>query len=134
MNYNNKINSLANFLESRQFDYFATFTTRRPFNLKACRKAQEGLFSYLPDKSEMFFAAEQFSSSNSYHTHNLIKTTASISQIYALWQKVSGGLNQKVSNYCKIYAYRQSGGASQYCSKYILKGVTDYDYFSDNVY
>ena len=126
------IDGFAGFLDVVDFDYFATFTTRKPIGLNATRRIAENVCRFLgADKgiSSVFWAAEPFDVREGYHFHALIKTPIHQMEIYDYYFDRHGR--------CQIIVNRDPAvkrAASYYLTKYITKKCSDYDFhFSDEI-
>jgi hypothetical protein len=135
---NNISNEYAQFLNSQEWDYYLTLTTRYQMSIKSARRAAERLFSRIEERhggSKLFWAAEPFDSKESYHLHGLIhfnnrnigESNAAFHIIKDAWQIVSKGGVGIESNYTLCKRYVKDLGAHYYVGKYIQKRHSDYD-------
>jgi hypothetical protein len=69
----------------------------------------------------MFWACEPFDVKDGYHIHALIQTELTPQEIYSWTNKRFGR--------SLILPYEKEKGAHSYCSKYILKNLSDYDLY-----
>lgn len=127
----NGVNALAGFLDCISFDYFCTFTTRKPIGMPTVRRHAEkvidkirngDLFTGSDYEMSIFWCAEKFDVREGFHWHALLK--ADIDK-YQLW-------NWYFTKYgrCQIIDNREPDrqlAASYYCSKYVTKELSDYD-------
>lgn len=119
---------LADFLDTVGWDYFCTFTTRKPISLKSARKIATRVHSFLPD-SDFFWAAEPFETREGFHFHALMNTRMHPMEIFQ-WYQPRYGRCQIIHNIDPV----TRKNASYYLTKYIVKGIADYDlYFSDSL-
>jgi len=132
---------LVEFLYSRNFDTFATFTTSKPLGLKAARRkmnmvAHEIGATYATD---FFWCAEKFDVREGFHTHGLInwnakhpeQRKASNSFLFDYWQTKYGRFNPDGSwtpGRITLDPIRGKYNAEYYVSKYITKSLTDFDF------
>lgn len=134
--------ALAGFLDKVSFDYFCTFTTRKPVSLYATRRIAEKVCERVeaPQKSSVFWAAEEFDVRDGFHFHALMKmdqprpviTVDGTSRIFQPFNKMElfDWYFQKYGR-CQIIDNREPDrqlAASHYISKYITKRITDYDF------
>lgn len=117
--------SIAGFLDKMNFDYFCTFTTRKPVSLFATRRLAEKVCEYVdaPITSSVFWAAEEFDVRDGFHFHALMKTDVNRMAIFDWYFRKYGRAD--------IIDNREPGrqlAASHYVSKYITKRITDYDF------
>lgn len=124
--------AFAGFLDCISFDYFCTFTTRKPISLLSCRRIAQkvvyritrfdDLYFRSDPNASIFWAAEKFELRDGYHFHALIK--ANIDK-YQLWDWYFRRYGR-----CQIIDNREPDrqlAASYYLSKYITKEISDYD-------
>lgn len=123
-----QVHAMAGFLDAVDFKYFCTFTTRKPVSLGATRRIAEKVAHYIDAgrTSTMFWAAEPFDVREGYHFHALMRTPYNSMDIFA-WYFPRYGRCQIIDN--QDPDRRQS--ASYYCSKYLTKGLADYDLYFD---
>jgi len=117
---------LAGFLDSLDFNYFATFTTRKPIALKSTRRLAQRVGGHIGagEVSTYFWCAEEFDVRDGYHFHALIDMPHD-PKLISSWYERSYGR-------CQIITNTKPGikkAASWYVSKYITKGVTDWDIY-----
>lgn len=142
--------ALAGFLDNISFDYFCTFTTRKPVSLFATRRIAEKVCSYVSagHSSSVFWAAEEFDVRDGFHFHALMKFDTHFREYR---ETLFGGREiigtksfdttmrkQDVFNWyfqkygrCQLIDNREPDRqlrASHYVSKYITKKITDYDF------
>jgi len=118
----------ANFLNTIDWTHWCTFTTRYDLSMKSARRMSEVIFNKFSKQDifnqgdqKMFWAAEPFDVKNGYHIHALIQTQLSPEDIYKWTNKRFGRT--------LILPYEKEKGAHSYCSKYILKKLSDYDIY-----
>jgi hypothetical protein len=118
----------ANFLNTIDWTHWCTFTTRYDLSMKSARRMSEVIFNKFSKQDifnqgdqKMFWAAEPFDVKNGYHIHALIQTELSPEDIYKWTNKRFGRT--------LILPYEKEKGAHSYCSKYILKKLSDYDLY-----
>lgn len=135
--------AMAGFLDKVSFDYFCTFTTRKPVSMFATRRIAEKVCEHVDagNSSSVFWAAEEFDVRDGFHFHALMKMDDQPRQILTA--------NGSYSNYqpygkmelfdwyfrkygrCDIIDNRDPSrqlAASYYVSKYVTKRITDYDF------
>lgn len=131
----------ANWLNSYQWDYFCTLTTRYELTVKSARRAGEGFYNHLnvidngnnPERKRcrFFWGAEPFEVKDGYHIHGLLKVHDDMwfTDIVHTWQYVTGNklMNKAKWNRVDLQKFDPKRGAGFYCSKYILKGLSDWD-------
>lgn len=129
----NRVQAMGDWLTSREWSHYATFTTGYELTVSSARRAMHRIHDSLDRLApcEMFWAAEPFDVKEGYHTHALLKVHESMpyKAIVDLWQKVSKGGKGKW-NRIDLQEYDSNRGAGYYLGKYITKGLSDYDYLS----
>lgn len=125
-------NVYGQWLQQFDWDYFCTFTTQHEMTLPSIRRAMEGYWEGIAKGStgRLFWGAEPFELKDGFHCHALLKVPPeySFSMLTQLWRQVSGAKNMKNGKaYCKLLKYNKSLGAGHYCTKYITKGLSDWD-------
>lgn len=126
----------GNWLNTMQWDFFCTFSTRYPLSVNSARKAMERLHSYVQSthpKCRLFWAAEPFDSKESYHAHGLISfshppTKKTEKYLKTSWQVVSSGRGGKEYNHTVIRPYIPDLGAHFYVGKYIDRPNAEYGF------
>lgn len=127
---NRQTEALAGYLDTIDFDYFCTFTTRKPVSIPATRRIAERVAGtvYAGDSTSMFWAAEKFDVREGFHFHALLKVHdlkyITPTSIWA-WYYPRFGRCQVINN--TDVERRQA--ASVYCAKYITKELADYDIY-----
>lgn len=116
--------ALAGFLDKINFDYFCTFTTRKPVSLFATRRIAEKVCEYVDagHSSSVFWAAEEFDVRDGFHFHALMRTDVNRMQIFDWYFRKYGR--------CDLIDNREperQKAASHYVAKYVTKRITDYD-------
>lgn len=133
---------LVNFLHSREFDHFTTFTTSRPIAMQSTRRLAERFAKRFHAGEqcgiEFFWCAEPFDMREGFHFHGLIKDSSFYnSEDYRRYwenkQFFADSETQKIKvrmNYGRFDCFKinKSKNAEFYCTKYITKKLTDYDY------
>lgn len=148
--------AMAGFLDKISFDYFCTFTTRRPVSLYATRRIAEKVCDHVGAGHEwsVFWAAEEFDVRDGFHFHALMKQpvenlpgtkgelVAKGGKLWTVWEGEPARSNdyakmdlfnwyfQKYGR-CQLIDNREPDrqlAASHYISKYITKKITDYDF------
>ena len=142
--------AMAGFLDKISFDYFCTFTTRRPVSLYATRRIAEKVCDRVQagSTSSVFWCAEEFDVRDGFHFHALMKMPGHLKHTqyrdtlfhgreelksqYQSFGKVDL-FNWYHSRYgrCQIIDNREPDrqlAASHYVSKYVTKKITDYDF------
>jgi len=149
---NNKY--LGDFLETLDWDFFATLTTQQEMTLKGARrfinKYHEKILQSDPN-TLLFWAAEKHAVKRGFHLHALIhcgyKSTNAFSFLRCTFNAVSNNKRKYVQNFINslsvdchntklgnsssrihLLKYQKKKGASHYLAKYITKQVTDYDF------
>lgn len=144
-NNDNIIDKYGTFLQSQEWDYFCTFTTKTSLTLQASRRMMEtlalqigcgGNYNFenkeIPGKqfqesheipstgtSMLFWAAEPFKTKVSYHMHALIKCGFTRNQIIKHWESKYG--------WSSIRYFDSKRPGAHYCAKYMTKTLSDYD-------
>lgn len=122
----------ANWLTPLPWSHWATCTTGYAMTLPSARRAMDRFHKFLSKagKTEMFWAAEPFDAKDGYHTHALLNVPDAFhyKNIVDLWQKASGGTNLQKWQRIDLQRYDPTKGAGHYLSKYITKGISDYDF------
>ncbi len=123
---------MASWLETIEWDYFATFTTPYSMTLKSARRIMEKYHSKMDGM--MFWVAEKYELKDGYHTHALLKSKWPKEDLWELWQicsvyksQVSKREDGHVYNRCDIQPRDYRRRAGEYMSKYLLKSHADYD-------
>jgi len=127
----------AEWLETFEWSHWCTFTTAYELSLKSARRLMEGYHKGMRANGfepTLFWVAEKFELRDGWHTHGLLKTNlrAYEPQRYKalthLYQHVCGKrvvpgtLKYDGWNRIALESYdRQKGGASMYCTKYVMK-------------
>ena len=135
--YKKIIQAYGSWLESMEWDYYCTFTTRYSMSMYSARKAMERLFPALQSycgATAMFWVAEPFDTKESCHTHALISFSSNQSKklkyfIKNTWQIVSKGRGSKEYNNTRIYPYKKHLGGNYYVAKYLNRHNSDHDLF-----
>lgn len=125
----------AEWLNTIEWGYYCTFTTRYSMTVRAARRAVERLFNHLQKKIggiQLFWVAEPFDTKYGYHIHALIHFTnptiqGAIELIKKAWQVVTKGKGGKEYNNTVIEPYVKGLGANYYVSKYMMRNNADYD-------
>jgi len=139
--------ALAGFLDKISFDYFCTFTTRKPVSLYATRRIAEKVCDRVEagTQSSVFWAAEEFDVRDGYHFHALMKfpqldqvknknSTGHVTYLDSSSKFLKMDLFDwyyKKYGRCQIIDNREpdrQAAASYYISKYVTKRITDYDF------
>ena len=139
--------TLVNFLKDREFDHFTTFTTSRPTSLHGMRKCLQRFANIFdagePFGIELFWCAEPFELQFScdydnsegsnltdrktprYHAHGLIKDSLlyNKSNYFHYW------VRSRKLGYIDIKPISKDTSAQWYCTKYITKQISDYDFY-----
>lgn len=140
--------ALAGFLDKISFDYFCTFTTRKPISLFSTRRIAEKVCDQVHAgvHSSVFWCAEDFDVRDGFHFHALMKIDSLTSpRVYSSGPRGRLGhytfeayskldlfnwYHQKYGR-CQIIDNREPDrqmAASHYVSKYVTKRITDYDF------
>jgi len=134
--------ALAGFLDKISFDYFCTFTTRKPVSMFATRRIADQVCERVDAgiKSSVFWAAEEFDVRDGFHFHALMKFDSASNIL------VANGTTTRYEPFNKMdlfdWYYRKYGrcqiidnrepdrqfAASHYVAKYVTKKITDYDF------
>ena len=131
-NYNNCTNvqhSMAEFIDSQEWDYYATLTTSYEQTMPSARRLAHRMHDRANQSSEttMFWAAEPYDVKDGYHIHALIKTEMEFKSLIECYQVTSGG--KKIGKHQRIdlQKYQRGMGGAMYCAKYITKKLSDWD-------
>lgn len=125
----------AEWLNTMDWGFYCTLTTRYSMSMRSARRAAERLYSHLQKNIEgirLFWVAEPFDTNYGYHIHALIQFSNSTSKnaiglIKKAWQVVTKGNRMKEYNNTVIEPYNSELGANFYISKYLLRSNSDYD-------
>lgn len=142
--------AIAGFLDNISFDYFCTFTTRKPVSMFATRRIADKVCERVGAgyNSSVFWASEEFDVRDGFHFHALLKMSEpetlvrlhSESKYYEKveplnvprWSKMDlFDWYYKKYGRCQLIDNREPDrqlAASHYISKYITKRITDYDF------
>lgn len=126
-----QVDGFAGFLDVLDFDYFSTFTTRRPISLNSTRRIAENVEKFIDagNDGSIFWAAEPFDVREGYHFHALMKCKAHPIEIFN-WYYPRYGRCQIILNTDPM----KKRAASYYLSKYCTKHLSDYDWkFSKDI-
>lgn len=150
-----EVDQWGRFIEAKDWQFFATFTTRHEMTAKSARRAIETWcevlskdlnFSYSKDSFECFWVIEPHAQygKDGVHVHALLRlphywrdrTLEKIAYSVMLdtWQRVTGGrrlgsgIEDGVWNRIDIQGYR-GVSACKYTIKYLTKSLVDWDYF-----
>jgi len=124
----------AKWLNAFPWLWFCTFTFKRPCKKRAL-KYVEALLWHMRHVTEghpvmWAFAAEEYhKNGDRLHVHALIGTTFKPELLS--WHEAVGWWREHFGR-CKVETYKDGGGASAYCAKYILKEqgeVGEWDFF-----
>ncbi|TKK65417.1 hypothetical protein FC093_20110 [Ilyomonas limi] len=129
------ISAYGDWLNSKAWCYYCTFTTRHKLTLPAARRAMQRLHSLLSQTSStaptIFWVAEPFDAKYGCHLHALIevkdRTVITKTDVKNAWQVVSKGRGKKEYNNTVIQDYVTSKGAHFYLAKYLQRYDADYD-------
>jgi len=134
-----------NYLDSIDWTFFLTGTTRYSLTLKSARRLMERWYDAIPvPGSILFWVAEPFELKDGHHTHGLLKLPDEMTgergfrQLIDLWQWATGNkaLGNQAGNIewdksgwnaINLQTYNPKRGAGGYCSKYVMKTKADYD-------
>jgi len=123
-------------LNSMEWNYYCTFTTRYSLSQKAARSLMKNLNSFLTEelsfKPTIFWVAEPFDNKYGYHVHALLKVQGKpgsdlVYYIKKAWQIVSKGKYGNEYNYTVIKPYISNLGGNYYVAKYLHRYNADYD-------
>ncbi len=121
----------SKFLGEMEWTYFATCTTGYELTLKSARRVMERFHFEITKycKCTLFWVAEKYKAKDGFHTHALINVPehCPYDLIIQLWQKVTGGKSENKWQRIRLESYQPDKGASNYCTKYLLKEVADWD-------
>jgi len=132
-------NALVDFLHEKKFDLFATFTTSRPIALPSARRLAEKFAKrfHAPKEMEFFWCAEPFDTREGFHFHGLIKNGWHYNQedYFRYWTKGEPYTNLEGKDCVRgkygrsdFFKINRSKNAEFYCTKYITKSLSDYDF------
>jgi len=130
------IDAYGNWLNTFDWDYYCTFTTRYQLSLKSARRYMPKLQCLLSHGQEIppiiFWVAEPFDAKYGCHLHALVlienKSSKTKTSIKNAWQVVSKGKGAKEYNNTTIKKYDPTKGGHFYVSKYLHKNSSDYDF------
>lgn len=135
---NEIIIAYADWLNSMDWGFYCTLTTRYSMSVKSARRSAERLYSHLQKNIggiRLFWVAEPFDAKYGYHIHALIHFVNPIlydakELIKKAWQVISKGKGGKEYNNTVIQPYKSELGANYYVSKYVLRNNSDFDIYS----
>jgi len=118
-------NALAEWLPSLGFDYFLTVTFRDPvpaYRAYAALRTVRGVLCRGETPRHLFLATEPHVL-GSIHVHGLYarRSSGPGSEPDVLWRKLWGSLGRS-----RVARIRSTEDVVTYCTKYVLKGLTDY--------
>ena len=124
-------------LNSYQWSYFCTFTTRYSLTLPSARRLMYRFWDMDDLKRtgacQMFWCAEPFDSREGYHTHGLLLADQILTKndLGNIYQVAAGNTEISKDNWHRLQLtkYNPKLGASHYCGKYITKYLADYDFW-----
>ena len=133
---NNNVKNYGEWLNSIEWNYYCTFTSRYQLSIFSAQKAMERLFDNLVTNygiCQMFWVAEPFDTKYGYHTHALIKfselqSKSMIPLVKKSWQIVSKGRGQKEYNNTIIKPYDKTLGGHFYVAKYLGRYNAEYGF------
>lgn len=139
MDKSTNIIAWAKWLNTMDWAYYCTFTTRYSMSVKSAGKSMERLHNCLKKKfpdTILFWVAEPFDAKDGCHVHALLKVNkneskaikSTISLIKKSWQVVSNGRGGKEYNYSVILDYDKNKGGNHYVSKYMNSKNAEYDF------
>lgn len=158
--------SLAKYLQSRDWKNFVTMTTPHELTMPSARRLNERFFSRLKGYSyesrdvrgdliqvstapiipsaELFFVSEKYESKDGYHTHGLLNydrndlpTLCNPSEVLDECYQTAAGSYKWIAREGRtdirkfrvsFSPYDKTKSAGKYCSKYLMKHVSDYDF------
>lgn len=117
--------ALAEWLPTLNFDYFLTVTFRDPvpaYRSFAALRTVSGVISRGEKPRNLFLATEPHVL-GSIHVHGLYarRSQSAASEPDALWSKLFASLGRS-----SVARIRSTEDVATYCTKYVLKGLTDY--------
>jgi len=118
-------NALAEWLPTLNFDYFLTVTFRDPvpaYRSYAALRTVRGVISRGETPRNLFLATEPHVL-GSIHVHGLYarRSRSAASEPGVLWSKLFVSLGRS-----SVARIRSTEDVATYCTKYVLKGLTDY--------
>jgi hypothetical protein len=142
--HSTKVQDLANYLGSLDWDFFMTGSTGYELTLKSARRLADRYSNNLPTGSLFFWVAERFECKDGYHIHGLVQLPESNLKydnrskwlMGQYWQLATGnkciqndndGIRWEIWNQIDNSPYMKGLGAHGYCAKYINKKKADYD-------
>jgi len=146
--YNFKLeraNDYAQWLQSREWKHFFTWTTPYELTVKGCRRMAERFHEratkvvYDGMDSTMFWVAEKFEAKDGFHMHGLLDYDEHIfpngnghEVLTETYQIISGARKKGEEFVSEFKRYNKNRGAGRYCSKYLLKECADFDLYDKN--
>lgn len=128
-NCTNVQQSMAQFIDTQEWDYYATLTTSYEQTMPSARRLAHRMHDRANRSSEttMFFACEPYDVKDGYHIHALIKTEMDFKSLIECYQVTSAG--KKIGKHQRIdlQKYQKGMGGAMYCAKYITKKLSDWD-------
>ena len=141
--------SYANWIDSMDWTYFCTFTTRYELTLKSCRRLMERTHAkyaeYMGVNPVLFWVAEPYELKDGYHAHGLLHIPDEFTKqphfdflrdAYMIMagskviQNDKGKLKFDTTHRVELQKFDRRRRAGLYATKYIMKsnsGVGDYD-------
>ncbi len=127
----------GDWLNTMEWDFYCTFTTRYSMSMQAAMHSIERLNSFLTEqygsKPTIFWVAEPFDTKYGYHLHALIKVPGkpvanAAYFIKKAWQVVSKGKYGKEYNFTVVKPYIAKLGGNYYVSKYLHRYNAEYGF------
>lgn len=134
---------LPKWLDTFDWDFFCTFTTKYTLTVKSGRRLMGRLHDRWQTEnrtqSRLFWAAEPFDCKEGYHLHALFgydnpkgedwskQKTDGVSLDFALLRYGWGAVSGK-GNASYLSRYQKGKGANHYLAKYITKELADWDF------
>jgi len=125
----------AQYLDMQPWSLWTTLSTGYELTIPAARRSMIRMYDQCSKifPCSLFWAAEKFDVKEGYHIHSLWGFDGNVQQRDKYQQFVDNWrlVTQTDKTQSSVYSerYDKSRGAHYYCSKYITKKITDYDYF-----
>lgn len=130
VNCTNVQQEMAQFIDSYDWNYYATLTTSYEQTMPSARRLAHRMHDRANQSFEttMFFACEPYDVKDGYHIHALIKTEMDYRSLIECYQVTSAG--KKIGKHQRIdlQKYQRGMGGAMYCAKYITKKLSDWDF------
>jgi hypothetical protein len=125
----------AKWIDTLEWSYYCTFTTRYSLSVNSARRSMERLFQKIRAKFpglRMLWAAEPNASRSGCHIHALVYSIEESKKLKWVlsrsWQIVSG---KNQDSYCIVEPFFKGRGGPEYMTKYFEHPKSEYDLLID---